>query len=72
MAIQKVPTIADLAKAKTRKRKSGDLLDNAKHYRGDSNTPIRKMNLKTGVNQVFEMVRKIDLKALFKQGPSRK
>lgn len=67
--MMKVPSNKEIADAKKKKHASGDLLKNAKHYQSNNGLPIRKMDLKTGENQVFENVQKRHIKPLFKKGP---
>ena len=62
MSMMKVPTNKQIAAAAKRKVKPGDLLDKATHYQANCGLPIRKMNLKTGENKVFEYFQQRPLK----------
>jgi hypothetical protein len=72
MSGQKFPSNEDIMKLRKKTEKQlrkpdPTMLDNMKLI-SDRGTQRRKLNLKTGVNEVMEPYRKVDLKDLFKKG----
>lgn len=65
MAMMKVPSAKDIA---NRKPLNSNSIKNATHYQSNCGLPIRKEDLKTGKNSVFEYVQKRDIKKEFKKG----